>query len=54
MKGKEMFDVSVFQKEETLGIFFDFINNLSEIVASSSVTRTHKYLYLIDSSRKWT
>ncbi|GMM28971.1 NAD-dependent histone deacetylase [Martiniozyma asiatica (nom. inval.)] len=52
LKGKEMFDVSVYRSIETIKIFNIFIQNLYRQILKAKPTRTHHFISKLNSKNK--
>ena len=52
MKGKDLFDISLFSSPTTISIFYTFIASLRKSILSATATPTHKFIRAMHDQKK--
>ncbi|KAF9268323.1 DHS-like NAD/FAD-binding domain-containing protein [Marasmius fiardii PR-910] len=52
MKGRDLFDASLFREPASTALFYTFISNLKRAIDRASPTPTHKFLKTLDTKKK--
>ena len=52
LKGRDLFDASLFRDSTSTAVFYTFISQLKQSVDKASPSPTHKFLKTLDSKRK--
>ncbi|KAI9201957.1 DHS-like NAD/FAD-binding domain-containing protein [Polychytrium aggregatum] len=52
MKGRDLFDATLFRDPTSTALFFTFMGELKDVIAKASVTPTHQFLKSLDSQGK--